>query len=203
MSSRGRSLLVGGLALLLAVALFAWRPSSSASLYSGYARADNGILSLEVTVNPPAGSPGTKMQMVARVTNHAGQNLTPSIVLRLPPGVVADMYALPSGATFNLQQNQIDWLPVVPAAGTVEFTADMVVQTANVTEPEQFVEALMHHQGDLREALAPIWIGIAPLVGAVTAQGQVSVGQPVRLHADIAGPGPITTIWDLGDGRRL
>jgi len=203
MSSRGRSLLVGGLALLLAVALFAWRPSSSASLYSGYARADNGILSLEVTVNPPAGSPGTKMQMVARVTNHAGQPLTPSIVLRLPPGVVADMYALPSGATFNLQQNQIDWLPVVPAAGTVEFTADMVVQTANVTEPEQFVEALMHHQGDLREALAPVWIGIAPLVGAVTAQGQVSVGQPVRLHADIAGPGPIIAIWDLGDGRRL
>lgn len=203
MSSRGRILWVGVLALLLGAALFVWRPSSSAVLYSGYARADNGALSLEVAVNPPVGSPGMKMQMIARVTNHAAQPMTPSIVLRLPAGVVADMYALPSGATFNLQQNQIDWLPVVPAAGTVEFTVDMVVQTADVTNPEQFVGALMRHQGDQREASAPIWVGIAPLIGEVMAQGQASVGQPIRLRANVTGPGPLVTIWDLGDGRRL
>ncbi len=203
MSSRRRLLLVCVLALLLGATLFVWRPSSSAVLYSGFARADNGLLSLEITVNPPVGSPGTKMQMIARVTNHAAQPMTPSIVLRLPPGVVADMYALPSGATFNLQQNQIDWLPVVPAAGALEFTLDMVVQTTDVTNPEQFIAALMRHQGDQREASAPIWVGITPLIGEVMAQGQVSVGQPVRLRANVAGPGPLTTIWDLGDGRRL
>lgn len=203
MSSRGRLLLFGALALLLGVTLFVWRPSSSAVLYSGYARADSDQISLEVSVNPPVGSPGTKMEMNTRVTNRSGQPLTPSVVLHLPRGITADMYALPAGATFNLQENQIDWLPVVPAGGTVEFNLDMVVQTTDVTNPEQFVEAMLRHQGDQREASAPIWIGIPPLLGEVVAQGQVSVGQPVRLRADIAGPGPITTTWDLGDGRRL
>lgn len=203
MSSRSRLFIIGILTLILGVTLFMWRPSSSAVLYSGYARADSDLISLEVSINPPVGSPGTLMQMTARVSNRGSQPLTPSIVLRLPRGAAADMYALPAGATFNLQENQIDWLPVVPAAGTVEFALDMVVQSTDVITPEQFVEALLRHQGQQSEAFAPIWIGITPLVGEVMAQGQASVGQPVRLRADISGPGPITTVWDLGDGRRL
>lgn len=203
MSSRGRLLAVGMLAVLLGAALFVGRPSSSAVLYSGYARADSGDLSLEVIVNPPVGTPGATLQMVARITNHGPQPLTPSIVLRLPRGLSADMYALPAGATFNLQQNHIDWLPVVPAGSVVEFALDMVAQTADVTHPEQPVVALLRLQGDEREVAAPLWIGIAPLVGDVTAKGQVSVGQPIRLQADVAGPEPLTTSWNLGDGRKL
>lgn len=203
MSSRGRLLSVGMLAVLLGAALFVWRPSSSAVLYSGYARADSGSLSLEVIVNPPVGTPGTQMQMVTRVTNRGAQGLTPSILLRLPRNLSADIYALPAGATFNLQQNHIDWLPVVPAGSVVEFTLDMVAQTADVTNPEQPIVALLRLQGDEREVAAPLWIGIAPLVGDVTAKSQVSVGQPVRLQAEVAGPGPLTTSWDLGDGRKL
>ncbi len=203
MSSRGRLLSVGMLAVLLGAALFVWRPSSSAVLYSGYARADSGSLSLEVIVNPPVGTPGAQMQMVTRVTNHGPQALTPSIMLRLPRSLLADMYALPAGATFNLQQNHIDWLPVVPAGSVVEFTLDMVAQTADVANPEQPIVALLRLQGDEREAAAPLWIGIAPLVGDVSAKGQVSVGQPVRLQAEVAGPEPLTTSWNLGDGRKL
>lgn len=203
MSSRGRLQSIGVLALLLGVALFAWRPTSSAVLYSGYARTDSGLLSLEITVTPPIGLPGTEMQMIVRITNYGDLALTPSIALRLPRGMAADMYALPAGATFNLQENQIDWLPAVPARGVQEFTIDMTVQAADVTNPEQRVVGLLRHQGDEREAAAPLWLGIAPLVGNVTAKGQVSVGQPVRLQAEVAGPGPIATVWDLGDGRRL
>lgn len=203
MTSRGRALSVGVLALLLGAALFAWRPPSSAVLYSGYSRTDTGPLSLEVSVSPPVGLPGMVMQLNTRLTNRSVEPLTPSIVLRLPRGVTADMYALPPGATFNLLANHIDWLPVVPAGGVQEFTTNLIVQTVDVTSPEQSIVALFRHRGEEKEASTTIWTGIPPLVGEVLAQGQVAVGQPVRLQADIAGPGPISTIWDLGDGRRL
>lgn len=203
MTSGSRALSVGILALLLGAALFAWRPASSAVLYSGIARADDGPLSLEVTVSPPVGLPGTVMQLNARLTNSGIEPLTPSVSIRLPRGITADMYALPPGATFNLQANHVDWLPVVPAAGATEFTVDLAVESVDVTSPEQSVTALMRHRGQEKELDAPLWIGIPPLVGEVLARGQVAVGQPIQLHADIAGPGPFSTVWDLGDGRRL
>lgn len=194
---------VGVLTLLLGAALFFGRPSTSAVTYSGYTRVDSGQLTLEVTANPPVGMPGTQMQLVTRITNHGNQPLTPSILLKLPRGVMADIYALPAGATFNLQENRVDWLPSVPAVGVQEFTLSLIVQSADVTAPEQPILALLRHQGIEREAAATVWVGIPPLIGEIKAQGQVSVGQPIRLRADTAGPGPITTVWDLGDGRRL
>lgn len=203
MISKGRLLPVTVVALLLGVALLFWRPSSSAVLYSGYARADSGPLSLEVIVSPPVGQPGDTLKLDARVTNHGVMPLTPSLVLRLPRGLAADMYALPPGATFNIQEQQIDWLPVVPAGAALEFTLDMVVESTDVLSPEQTAVAILRHQGVERQAAAPLWLGIPPLVGDVLAQTRVAVGQPIRLQAEIAGPGPITTVWDLGDGRRL
>jgi uncharacterized protein YkwD/PKD repeat protein len=188
---------------MLGAALFSWRPISSAVLYSGYARADSGPLTLEVTVTPPVGLPGDILQVNVRVTNRGVASLSPSAVVNLPRGVAADVFALPAGATFNLQENRIDWLPIVPAGGVVEFTLDAAVQAADVLTPEQDVVALLRHQGAEQETAARLWLGIAPLVGEVLAQGQVAVGQPVSLRAEIAGPGPIKTVWDLGDGRRL
>lgn len=202
-SNRVRLLSIGVLALLLGATLFAWRPSSRAVLYSGYARADSGLLTLEVTVDPPVALPGTQMRLTTRVANHSNQPLTPSILLKLPSGLQADVYALPSGATFNLQENRLDWLPLVGAGGVQEFTVNVVAQSTDVLNPERSVEAVLRHQGDERTAAAPIWVGIPPLVGVVEAQGQASVGQPVRLRAGVTGPGPLTVNWDLGDGRRL
>lgn len=189
--------------LLIGVALFVGQPETSAGTYSGYARTDSGPLTLEVTANPPIGRPGTQMQLVTRITNRGNQPQTPSILIKLPRGTAADIYALPAGATFNLQENRIDWLPLIPAAGVQEFLLNLVVQSTDVTDPEQSITAVLRHQGVEQEVTAIVWIGIPPLLGEVKAQGQVSVGQPVRLHADIAGPGPISTVWDLGDGRRL
>ncbi len=203
MISRDRLFVVGILALLMGAALFLWRPSSSAVLYSGYARADTGPLTLEVAVDPPTGSPGDTLRVNARVTNRGPQALTPSIVLQLPNGLSGDVFALPSGATFNLQEGRIDWLPVVPAGSAVEFALDVVVQAADVLSPERDVVGILRHQGNETRSASRIWLGIPPLVGSVLAQGQATVGQPVRLSADIAGPGPLTITWDLGDGRRL
>lgn len=202
MISRDRLFAVGILVLLVGAVLFLRQPASSAVLYSGYARADTGPLTLEVTVDPPIGSPGDSLRVNARVTNHGSQPLTPSIVLQLPGGLSGDVYALPSGATFNLQEARIDWLPVVPAGSAVEFNLDVVVQAADVLSPERDVIGILRHQGAETQTASRIWLGIPPLVGSVLAR-QTTVGQPVRLHADIAGPGPLTIIWDLGDGRRL
>jgi PKD repeat protein len=115
----------------------------------------------------------------------------------------ADVYALPSGATFNLQENHIDWLPRIAAGEVLEFTLPVTAQAADVLAPEQDVVAFLRHQGVERQTAARVWLGIVPLVGEVQAQSQVAVGQPVRLRAEVAGPGPIETVWDLGDGRRL
>ncbi len=200
---RGVRLLPVGIVALLVAALLLWRSSSSAVLYSGYARADSGPLALEVNVDPPVGLPGQALRLNARVSNQGIQALSPSIVLRLPRGVSADVYALPAGATFNLQENRIDWLPVVGAGEAVEFTIELTVRTADVVAPEQDVVALLRHQGDERAAMARVWLGIMPLVGDMLSQNQVAVGQPIRLRAEVAGPGPIQVTWDLGDGRRL
>ena len=153
MNSRVRLLPVGFLALLL-VAAFLWRPTSSAVLYSGYARADSEPLTLEITVDPPVALPGDTLRLDVRVSNHGQLPLTPSVALQLPRGLAADMFALPPGATFNVQQQQIDWLPVVLPGAAVEFAIDMVVETADVLAPEQTATGILRHQGDERRAAA-------------------------------------------------
>ncbi len=203
MNSRVRLLSIGGLLLLAGVLLFLRRPSSSAVLYTGVAVVESGPLTLEVVLAPPVARPGDTVRLSARVTNRAGGALSPSVSLALPRGLSGDVYALPAGATFNLQSNHIDWLPLVGGGQTAEFALDIVVQTADVLAPEQFVTALLRHQGSEHQAAAPLWIGIPPLIGDLLPQSQVAVGQPLHLQAEVAGPGPLNSIWDLGDGRRL
>ena len=203
MNSRFRLLSIGGLLLLAGVLLFLRRPSSSAVLYTGVAVVESGPLTLEVVLDPPVVRPGDTLRLSARVSNRGGGALTPSVSLALPLGLSGDVYALPAGATFNLQSNRIDWLPLVSGGQTAEFALDIVVQTADVLAPEQFVTALLRHQGSEHQAAAPLWIGIPPLIGDLLPQNQVAVGQPLQLQAEVAGPGPLMSVWDLGDGRRL
>ncbi len=203
MISRARLLSVGGLLLLAGALLFLRQPSSQAVLYTGVAVVESGPLTLEVVLDPPVARPGDTVRLSVRVSNRGGGALSPSVLLGLPRGLSADVYALPAGATFNLQDNRIDWMPLVAGGQTAEFALDIVVQTADVLVPEQFITALLRHQGIEHQAAAPLWIGIPPLIGALLPQSQVAVGQPLQLQAEIAGPGPLSATWDLGDGRRL
>ncbi len=203
MISRLRLLPVAILVLMLGAALFLGRPTSSAVLYTGVAQANTGPLTLEIIISPPVGQTGDVLQMLARVSNRDVRSLTPSVMLQLPRNLAADVFSLPSGATFNLQENRIDWLPVVPAGGAVEFTLDLTVQAIDILNPEQGIAGALRHQGSNSEATALTWLGMPPLVGDLLSQERVAVGQPVRLAADITGPGPIKTLWNLGDGRRL
>ena len=203
MISRFRRLSIGGLLLVAGVFLLLRQPSSSAVLYSGVAVVESGPLTLEVVVDPPVARPGDTLRLTARVSNRGGGALSPSVALRVPRGLGGDVFALPAGATFNLQENRIDWLPVVAAGQTQAFSFDLVVQTADVLMPEQSVTALLRHQGSEHTAAAPLWLGIPPLIGELLPQNTVAVGQPIHLQADVAGPGPLSAVWDLGDGRRL
>ncbi|HOU41520.1 MAG TPA: PKD domain-containing protein [Promineifilum sp.] len=203
MNARVRLLSIGGLLLLLGALLFVRQPSSSAVLYTGVGLVDSGPLHLEVVVDPPVARPGDTVRLTARVSSRAAGRLTPSITLRLPRGLSGDVYALPAGATLNLQDNRIDWQPVVGGGQTQEFSLDVTVETADVLTPEQSVIAQIRHQGDTQSAEAQIWLGIPPLIGEMLPQHEAAVGQPIQLQAQVAGPGPLSAEWDLGDGRRL
>ncbi|MCW5862690.1 MAG: PKD domain-containing protein [Anaerolineae bacterium] len=203
MNSRVRLLSIGGLLLVVGALLFLRQPSSSAVLYTGAAQVDSGPLRLEVIVDPPVARPGDTVRLTARVSNRAAGLLTPSVTLRLPRGLSSDAYTLPAGATLNLQENRIDWQPVVGGGQTQSFSLDVVVETTDVLIPEQSVVAEMRHQGDEQSAQAQIWLGIPPLIGEMLPQHEAAVGQPIQLQAQIAGPGPLSAVWDLGDGRHL
>ena len=190
-------ILFGSCSLLL------WRSNSSAVLYTGTSRIDSGPLALEVAVDPPVSRPGDVVRVKVRLSNAAPQAQNPSVVLFLPRSLDAGVFSLPAGATFNLQENRIDWLPDLPAGGTLDLVLGATVETADMLAPEQSVSVRLRHQGDEKEAVATTWIGIPPLLGDMMFQTQVAVGQPIRLRASLSGPEPLTTIWDLGDGRRL
>src|SRR5512134_3590537 len=99
MISRHRLLPVAVLGLMLGAALFFWRPTSSAVLYTGFAQASTGPLTLEIIVTSPVGRTGDVLQILVRVDNRDVQPLSPSIVLLLPHNLAADVFSLPSGAT--------------------------------------------------------------------------------------------------------
>ena len=203
MISRIRRLSIGGLFVVLVAALFWQQPSSSAVLYTGVAVVDNGPLRLEVVVDPPVAKPGDTIHLTARVDNRDSGLLTPSISLRLPPGLSGNAFALPAGATLDLQDNRLAWQPIVAAGQSVEFGLDILVESADVLTPEQSVTAQVLYQGQEHTAEASLWLGIPPIIGSMLPQHQAAVGQPVHLQAAISGPGPLSAIWNLGDGRRL
>ena len=136
MNSRSRRLSIGGLLLLAGFFFLLRQPSSSAVLYTGVAVVESGPLTLEVVVDPPIARPGDTLRLTARVSNRGGGALSPSVALRLPRGLGGDVFALPAGATFNLQENRIDWLPVVAAGQTQEFSLDFIEELINFAHGE-------------------------------------------------------------------
>jgi uncharacterized protein YkwD/plastocyanin len=203
MEPKFRYWLVGVLIFLLGAVLFAHRPVSSAVYYSGYGRGESNGVQIELVLNPPVAMPGDTVLLIVRVSNQTVQSASPSIELYLPNNLEADMYGLPSGATFNLQANRIDWLPIIAPGNVAAFEMNALVQTADVLSPEQDVIVQLYNRGEDARAVAQGWFGIPPLIRDLPQNARVAVGQPIMLEAAIAGPGPVKITWDLGDGRRL
>lgn len=199
--SRLRLLPVGLLALV--VAAFLLSRVSSAVQYPGVGRVDAGPVLVDWSVSPGVGQPGDSLKLRAVAYNSGLQPLYPVVVLRLPGSLSADVFDLPAGATFNLQSNEISWMPALSPGAMVELELALTVMAVDVVNPEQRVEALVRVAGEEQRGAATIWLGIPPLVGRTLTQNRVAVGQPVRLDAEILGPGPISQVWSLGDGRQL
>lgn len=204
MTARVRATCVGiVLTTLLALLIVMGRTSSAAS-YAGSAQASVGSIALTVTIDPPVGQPGDVLQLTVSTVNSGAETLLPSVAVTLPPGLSPANLTLPAGATFNVQEHRLEWLPAVPPGGSsLRFTIPLLVSTVDVVDPESAVQVSLRHQGAADEASATIWTGILPIVREVSHQISVAVGQPLELQADVVGPGPITYGWLTGDGRRM
>jgi uncharacterized protein YkwD/PKD repeat protein len=177
--------------------------STLAASYTGVAQIA-GPLQLDLSVSPPIGTPRDTLRLTAVLTNHQSLFASPTITLKLPSVLRAELSDLPAGATMNLATNSLQWLPVVPPNGERrELVLDLKVSSADLTHPEQTLTAAMHTTEEALDTSVVLWIGIPPKVKGFEGPLRVSVGQPLPLVAEIEGPGPFTEQWDLGDGRRV
>ncbi len=194
-------------ALLVILVLFAVQrlqvvPLYAAS-YTGLAQISE-PLQLNLAISPPVGAPRDILQLQVILTNNSDALASPDILLHIPSNLQVDTGKLPAGATLNISDNSLRWLAVVPGHGTTkEMTLPLKVTSADLAHPEQVIEAVLRHQGNEQAASALIWIGVPPIINAITSQSHVSVGQPVQLEVDAHGPGPLSEVWELGDGRRI
>ena len=204
MLARVRPLLVCLFVLIVGGAILLFQQPSAAVTYTGYGSVTSGPLNFELSLVPPVAQPGEHMTLSAHLTNTGASAVTPSIIIKLPHGVAGDVSNLPSGVTLNLQDGTLTWAPSVgPLQTSRDLTIDLTVQTVEVNQPEQPVQFYLRDGVQERQGETLVWIGIPPIVNAVSERQTVAVGQPLTLQAGVSGPGPITQLWDLGDGRRL
>lgn len=164
-----------------------------------------GPLELDLSVSPSAGTPGDVLELSAQLTNRSFVTSTPELLLQLPDKItVAARGSLPAGVTANLQANALSWLPILPAnGGTQQFSLQLRVETADVSQPEQAITATLKNDSSEQSASVAVWIGVPPQIDAILNPPQAAVGQPVQLRADTSGSGPVSQTWLLGDGRRV
>ncbi len=200
--------LVGSLIIILAIILMA-RPATVRGeppdpRFSGRAEIV-GPLGLVLTVDPPVLEPGGTVTIALLITNSSPDVATPEVQLVLPPSLSMPMQQLPAGTLLNLQSNTISWFPVLgPANGPQELRFTLPVGVADMVRPEQAVQAsLILAPGSLQTISSAFWVGVLPQAAISLSPQRVSVGQPVQLRAEVAGPGPFVQTWDLGDGRAV
>ncbi|MCP4421855.1 MAG: PKD domain-containing protein, partial [Chloroflexi bacterium] len=158
----------------------------------------------DLTLSSPAGQPGDIIDLTVQITNHSQATETPTISLQLPLGVRPAAMSFPAGLSLNLQAGTLDWLPVTLAnGGTNQFNLPLRLETADISQPIQQITAVLHHNDNEQTATASLWLGIPPQVSNIVSPPQVAVGQPFQLRATVAGSGPFTQVWYLGDGRRV
>lgn len=170
--------------------------------YSGIAQI-NGPLQLDATIFPPVATPGDTLTLTVLLSNHAQVTHTPTIIFQLPAGLRANTLLLPAGTTLNLQTNSLHWLPVVPANGTQQLTIPLQVETADLSQPDQVITAVLRYDNQEYTAQTTLWIGVPPQISQILLPPQAAVGLPIPLTANTSGSAPITYSWQLGDGRRI
>ncbi len=189
------SLFLMGLLLLLSS-----QPNHAAT-YTGSLIID-GETRLALLLSPPIATSGDELSLTVRLAN-GSQPASPQIQIELPAGVRLDGDQLPAGVVADLQNGRIQYTPILPAGETTEFTLPLRVETVDVDQPEQELRAILIQNEAKQTAVTPIWLGLPPQIGSISVPPQAAVGQLVQLDAELAGSGPFTLSWKLGDGRRI
>lgn len=203
MNARGRWFLLGLVLLAAGMLLGLSRGRSAAVLYTGTTTVSLADVTVDVAISPAIARPGDDLQLTAQLSNLTFGRQLPVVTLKLPPGVEADVFALPRGATVNVVERTINWSPVVDAGLAQTLSIPLHVETADTLRPEQPVDVTLSNNGLIQRSNALLWLGIPPIIDAVSARQIVAVGQPVQLSAQLNGPGPVKETWSLADGRTL
>ena len=162
----------------------------------------DGIVSMTMSLNPAITTPGEAIMLEITAVNRGVTDATIAVDSVLPASVGYEIGRIPSSTTFNFQSNAFSWQPIVPAGQTRIFSLELEAGVADMNNPLQTIEAAYRHGGIEGALSAEFWVGVLPSAEILSID-EVSVGQPMQLHADISGPGPFSQYWELGDARNF
>lgn len=162
----------------------------------------DGPVYLSLTVSPPIASPRDSVVVELLASNRQEQAAAPEIILALPSSLSFAESRFPSGTTFNFQNSSLTWRPLLAAqGGTAQLRLPFDVATADLTHPEQIVQASLSAGGQSASTEVTLWVGLPPTASIRLSPPVAAVGEPIQLVATPTGPGPFTQSWALGDGR--
>jgi len=162
-----------------------------------------GPLHLTLDVSPAVSTPRDTITLTLVLTNRRATAANPRLALHLPTSLTHRGRRFPASTTFNYQENVLNWLPLVPPGESASLTVPFAAAVADLTHPEQAVTVSLHDGEQVQQATATFWTGLPPAATVTSRPETVSVGQPVQLQANLAGTGPFTQSWALGDGRHV
>ena len=159
-------------------------------------------LDVKISVIPLAATPGDSLTLYVVLTNNSSVSISPELAFQIPDSLSLEFGELPSGTSYNMQTSQVEWRPILPGPGaTAELFVPLTANVADIRFPDQEIVAIVKQGNVERSFVAPFWIGVAPSASIYFDPPQAAVGQPVRFTGNVSGPGPITQLWSLGDGR--
>lgn len=165
-------------------------------------RQDLSFLTLFFAASETAISPGDAFSVDLIVTNSGSSPATPLVQLFVPDSISVELASLPSGVSFNFQNSSLDWLPVVPGnGGSSQARIYLTGLVADVKAPEQIFTAILKDEAEEQTVTSSIWLGVPISANIAFNPPKAAVGQPIKLVGLVDGPGPITELWSLGDGR--
>lgn len=147
---------------------------------------------------------GETLKLQLTVQNNSPDPVSPFILIRFPTTLSVAAASLPSGATLNLQTQEISWSPVLNGqGGLAEGIYTFTLLRADANAPEQKIAFEINYQGQTEQAEVVFWAGALPSGSFTINPERASVGQPVQLSAVANGNGPINQAWLLSDGRQI